>query len=96
MEIIKWFDYIKVCDKKMEEVSNLSRGQWSVNKNVFETPIMRPFFCGFNDAGTNKNILNRKLNFKNNAPFTSCISKTNDTFKDSTEVLDLVMLTSIH
>ena len=35
---------------------------------------------------------NRKLTFKNNPPFRSCISKINNTFVDNTEDLDIVML----
>ena len=38
-----------------------------------------------NDDKKNKN---KKLNFKNNAPFRSCISKINSTFIDSLEGLD--------
>ena len=34
---------------------------------------------------------NKKLNFKNNAPFRSCISKINNTFQDNAEDLDIVM-----
>ena len=34
---------------------------------------------------------NKKLTFKNNAPFRSCISKTNNTFIDNAEDLDIVM-----
>ena len=33
----------------------------------------------------------KKLNFKNNAPFRSCISKINNTLKNSAEDLDIVM-----
>ena len=33
----------------------------------------------------------KKLTFKNNAPFRSCISKINNTFIDSAEDLDIVM-----
>ena len=39
-----------------------------------------------NDANYNK-----KLALKNNAPFTSCISKINNTLIDNTEDLDIVM-----
>ena len=42
---------------------------------------------GANDA----NKRNKKLTFKNNAPFRSCISKINDTFIDNIEDLDIVM-----
>ena len=43
---------------------------------------------GINDA----NRINKKLTFKNNAPFGSCISKINNTFVDSAEDLDIVIL----
>ena len=39
----------------------------------------------------NANKRNRKLIFKNNAPFRSCISKINDTFIDIAEDLDIVI-----
>ena len=39
-----------------------------------------------NDANYNK-----KLALKNNAPFTSCISKINNTLIDKAEYLDIVM-----
>ena len=40
-----------------------------------------------NDAKTR----NKKLMFKNNAPFRSCILKINNTFIDNAEDLDIVM-----
>ena len=43
---------------------------------------------GTNDA----NKRNKKLTFKNSAPFTSCISKINNTFIDNAKDLDIVML----
>ena len=43
-------------------------------------------------AGNNlANRMNKKLTFKNNAPFRSCISKINNTFIDNAEDLDIVM-----
>ena len=38
----------------------------------------------------NKKI-NKKLTFKNNVPFRSCISKVNNTFVDNAKNLDIVM-----
>ena len=35
---------------------------------------------------------NKKLTFKNNVPFTSCISKIDNTFVDNAEDLDIVIL----
>ena len=43
---------------------------------------------GTNDA----NKRNKKVSFKNNAQFRSCISKINNTFIDNAEDLDVVML----
>ena len=39
----------------------------------------------------NNDAYDKKLAFKNNAPFISCISKTNNTLMDSAEDLDIVM-----
>ena len=39
----------------------------------------------------NAKIKNKKLIFKNNAPFRSCILKINNTFIDNAEALDVVM-----
>ena len=36
-------------------------------------------------------VVNKKLTFKNNAPFRSCISKINNAFIDNAENLDIVM-----
>ena len=45
-----------------------------------------------NDA----NKRNKKLTFKNNAPFRSCISKIKNTFIDSAEDLDIVRIILWH
>ena len=42
---------------------------------------------GTNDA----NKKNKKLTFKNNVPFSSCISKINNTSADNAEDLNIVM-----
>ena len=42
-------------------------------------------------GANNANRRNKKLTFKNNAPFRSCISKINNTFVDNGEDLDIVM-----
>ena len=74
-----------------------------LTKIRFKTSILRSNLCGYSDAyivpkrrisvrGTNgANKRNRKLPFKNNSPFRSCISKTNNTFIDIAEDLDIVM-----
>ena len=65
--------------------------------------MLRSDLCHYSDAyivvkgrisvrGTNDaNKRNKKLTFKNNAPFRSCISKINNTFIDNAEDLDIVM-----
>ena len=66
--------------------------------------MLRSDLCDYSDAyivvkrriivtGTdNANTRNKKLTFKNNAPFGSCISKINNTFVDNAGDLDIVML----
>ena len=65
--------------------------------------MLRSDLCDYSDAyayievkwrisitGTNNvNRINKKIVFKNNAPFRSCISKINNTFTDSAEDLDI-------
>ena len=47
-----------------------------------------------NVTDPNNNAYDKKLAFKNDAPFISCISKINNTLIDNVEDLDIVM--SIH
>ena len=66
--------------------------------------MLRSDLCDYSDAyivvkerisvrGNNANNQeNKKLTFKNNAPFRSCISKINNTFIDNTDDLDVVIL----
>ena len=95
----------KFVTKKWIEVNDLSGGQYYVDRNVrFNTPMLRSDVCDYNDAnivvketiileGTNaNNRTDKKLSFKNNPPFRSCISKINDTLIDNAEDLDFVML----
>ena len=70
----------------------------------FKTSILRSNLCDYSDAYTvlkgrisvrgnnNAKTRNKKLSFKNNAPFRSCISKMNNTFIDNGEGVDIVML----
>ena len=64
--------------------------------------MLRSDFCDYNDSyivvkGTisvtrsNNNAYDKKLAFKNNAPFNSCITKINNTLIDNAEDLDIVM-----
>ena len=65
--------------------------------------MLRSDLCDYSDASIvakgrisvtstrNSNKRNKKLTFKNNALFRSCISKINNTFIDYSEDLDIVI-----
>ena len=88
----------------MDRNNDLSSGQYSVNKNIrLKTSTLRSDLCDYSDAyivvkgritvqGDNHaKTRNKKLTFKNNASFRSCISKINNTFVDNAKDLDIVM-----
>ena len=49
---IKWFNWIKIFDKKKwVEVNDLSSGQYFVNKNIsFKTSMLRSDICDYSNA----------------------------------------------
>ena len=64
--------------------------------------MLRPDLCDYSDAyivvkgiiavlGRNNDTYDKKLAFKNNVPFISCISEINNTLIDNAEDLDIVM-----
>ena len=64
--------------------------------------MLRSDLCDFSDAyiavkgkititGPNNDAYEKKLAFKNNVLFVSCISKINNTLTDNAEDLDIVM-----
>ena len=73
----------------------------------FKTAMLRSSLCDFSDAyilvkgnitvnntagaGAAANNANKKVIFKNCAPFTNCISKINNTQIDNAEYIDIVM-----
>ena len=73
----------------------------------FKAPMLRSDLCDYSDAyilvkgkvtvtkgrnnDDNNNAYNKKLVFKNNAPFISCISKINGKLIENAEDLDIVM-----
>ena len=86
----------KFVTKKWVEVNDLSSGQYSVKKFIrFKTSMFRSDLCDYGNAyiavkgtitvtGTNNGSKrNKKLVFKNNDPFRSCISKINNTFTNN-------------
>ena len=92
--------------KKWVEVhdqSGSAEDRYKPSKQIrFKTSMLRSDLCDFSDAYivvkgtiTVTNPVNdaydKKLAFKNNAPFVSCISKINNTLIDNAEELDIVM-----
>ena len=73
----------------------------------FKTAMLRSCLCDYSgayilvkgnitvnntgDAGAVANNTNKKVMFKNCAPFTNCISKINNTQLDNTDYIDIVM-----
>ena len=93
---------------EVHDQSGEANDRYKPNKPVrFKISMLRSDLCDFSDAyivvkgditltKTNGrgiiDIRNRFLAFKNNAPFTNCISKINNVLIDNAEDLDVVML----
>ena len=85
------------------EVHDQSGQTYNTNKQIrFKTSMVRSDLCDYSDAyivvkgkitvtNTNNDAYDKKLAFKNNAPFTSCILKINNTLIENAEDLDVVM-----
>ena len=87
IQITKWFNYIKVCEKKTDQSKCLLNGQYSVNKDIrFKTPMLGSSLCDDSDAyiivkgmidllaaAANENNKAQKDVFKNNSQYRSCI-----------------------
>ena len=100
-------DLPRFVTKKWIEVYDESQNNYDVNQEIrIKTSMLRSDLCDFSDAyivvkgditltKTNGrgiiDIRNRFLAFKNNAPFTNCISKINNVLIDNAEDLDIVM-----
>ena len=88
---------------KVNDQSGEANYRYKPNKLIrFTTSMVRSDLCDFNDAyivvkgkvtviKPNNDAYDKKLAFKNNAPFLSCIAKINNTFIDNAEDLDVVM-----
>ena len=94
----------KFVTRKWIEGNDLSSGQYSANKNIrFKTTMLRLNLRDYSDAyivlkgritvdGTvEAKEKNKKITFKNDTPFMSCISRIYNTFIDNSENLDIVM-----
>ena len=86
------------------EINDNIRGAYSPNKQIrFKTAMLRSSLCDYSDAyilvkgniSVNNtaaaNNTNKKVIFKNCAPFTNCISKINNTQIDNAEYINIVM-----
>ena len=86
------------------EINDDIRGAYSPNKQIiFKTAMLRSSLCDYSDAYilTKGNIsvnntvaannTNKKVIFKNCAPFTKCISKINNTQIDNAQYIDIAM-----
>ena len=81
-----------------------AKDRYNPSKQIrFKTSILRSYLCDFSDAyvvvkgnitvtNPDSNVYDKKLAFKNNALFVSCISKINNTLIDNAEDLDAVIL----
>ena len=92
---------------EVHEQSGSAEDRYKPSKQIrFKTSMLRSDLCDYSDAyivvkgditltKTNGrgiiDIRNRFLAFKNNAPFTNCISKINNVLIDNAEDLDVVM-----
>ena len=90
--------------KNWIEVQSQSGNTYNTSKPIrFKTSMLRSDLCNYSDAyvwvkGTitvtdpnNNANFDRRLTFKNNAPFISCISKINSELVENAEDLDIVM-----
>ena len=90
---------------EVQDQSGNAENRYKLSKQIrFKTSMLQSDLCHYNDAYTvvkrtitvtiiNNNAHNKKLAFKNNAPFISWISEINDTLTDNAEDLGIVMST---
>ena len=91
--------------KKWIEINDQSGETYNTNKQIrFKTSMLRSDLCDFSDAyivvkgivtvsadERDRSEMNRQVILKNNAPFSSCISKINGVLVENEEDLDVVM-----
>ena len=90
-------------DRRNGKKSGNAENRYNPSKQVrFEISILRSDLCDFRDTyivvkititvtNPNNDAYDKKLVFKNNAPFVSCISKIKNTLIDNAEDLDIVI-----
>ena len=85
--------------EKWLEVHDQSWKICNTNKQIrLKTSVLWSKLCDcsvvtgtINVTDPDNNAYDKKLAFKNNAPFTSCITKMNNTLVDNAEDLDILM-----
>ena len=100
-ENIPWFitkKWVEVYDQ-----SGSTEDRYKPSKHIrFKSPMLRSDLCNISDIyifikrtiavkNPNNGTYDKKLAFKNNVPFISCISKINNTLIHNAEDLDRVM-----
>ena len=88
---------------EVHDQSGNAEDKYNPSKQIrFKTSILRSDLCNFSDTyiivkriitvtNPDNNEYDKKLVFKNNAPFVSCIWKLNNTLINNAEDLDIVM-----
>ena len=95
---------LRFVTKKRIEVHDQFGGAYNTNKQImFKTSMLRSDLCDYSDAyivvkgkiivtNPDNDAYDKKLAFKNNVPFTSCILKIYNTLiDDNAEDLNVVM-----
>ena len=89
------------------EINNESKGKYDNSNIRFKTSMIRSNLCDYSDAyiliketitapnttaaGAAVNNTNKKVIFKDCAPFTDCITEINNTQVDDAQKIDIVM-----
>ena len=97
----------KFRTKNWVEIDDESRDTYNVNSQIkFKTTMLKSSLCDYSDAyilvkgtisinntaaGAAANNTNKKVIFKNCAPFTNCISEINNTQLNNAKDIDIVM-----
>ena len=95
----------KFRTKNWVEINDESRDTYNVNSQIrFKTTMLKYSLCDYSDAyilvkgtisviaeGADANNTNKKVIFKNCAPFTNCISEIHNTQVDIAKDIDVVM-----
>ena len=97
----------KFRTKHWVEIDDDVRSAYSPNKQIIFKRSIRSNLCDYSDAyilvkgnisanntaaaGTDANNANKKVIFKNCAPFTNCMSKISNEQIDNSEYIDIVM-----